>query len=60
MEPGKEVTWDWEMYHCSVSVKVKAVEQNARILMEWPAYRAPTLIEWIFKPLESTDDEYDA
>jgi uncharacterized protein YndB with AHSA1/START domain len=38
------------MYHFSVSVKVKAVEQNARILVEWPAYGAPTLIEWIFKP----------
>jgi uncharacterized protein YndB with AHSA1/START domain len=50
LEAGKEVTWDWEMYHFSVSVKVKAVEQNARILVEWPAYGAPTLIEWIFKP----------
>ncbi len=49
LEAGKEVTWDWEMYHFSVSVKVKAVEQNARILVEWPAYGAPTLIEWIFK-----------
>ena len=29
LEAGKEVTWDWEMYHFSVSVKVKAVEQRA-------------------------------
>jgi uncharacterized protein YndB with AHSA1/START domain len=50
LEAGKEVTWDWEMYHFSVSVKVKAVKQNARILVEWPGYGAPTLIEWIFRP----------
>ena len=50
METGKEVTWDWEMYHFSVSVKVKGVEQNARIVVEWPAYGALALIEWIFKP----------
>jgi len=50
LETGKEVTWNWEMYHFSVSVKVKGVEQNARILVEWPAYGALALVEWIFKP----------
>ncbi len=48
LEAGKEVTWEWEMYNFSVQVKVKAVEQNARIVVEWPAYGAPTPIEWIF------------
>ena len=28
---------------------VKAIEPNARILVEWLAYGAPTPIEWIFK-----------
>ena len=37
------------MYHFSVPVKVKIVEQNSRILVEWSAYDAPTPIEWIFK-----------
>jgi hypothetical protein len=36
------------MYNFSVPVDVKAVEPNARILVEWSAYGAPTPIEWIF------------
>ena len=36
LEAGKEVRWDWEMYEVSIQVKVKAVEKNARILIEWP------------------------
>ena len=50
METGKQVTWDWEMYDFSVQVNVKAIEQNAPILVEWSAYGAPTPIEWIFTP----------
>jgi uncharacterized protein YndB with AHSA1/START domain len=50
LEPGKQVTWDWEMYGFSVQANVKAVEPNARILVEWSAYGAPSTIEWIFKP----------
>lgn len=49
LEAGQQVTWDWEMYKFSVSVTVKVVEPNARILVEWSAYGAPTPIEWIFK-----------
>ena len=49
LEAGKQVTWDWEMYHFSLPVKVKVVEQNTRILVEWSAYGAPSTIEWIFK-----------
>src|SRR4030095_9419088 len=48
LEAGKEVRWDWEMYDFSVPVSVKAVEKNKRILVEWPAYGAPTTIEWVF------------
>jgi uncharacterized protein YndB with AHSA1/START domain len=49
LEQGKQVTWDWEMYHFSIPVDVKVVEKNARILVEWSAYGVPTPIEWIFK-----------
>ena len=49
LETGQQVHWEWERYHFSVPVKVKAVEPNARILVEWTAYGAPTPIEWIFK-----------
>ena len=50
LEPGKQVTWEWEMYNFSVPVNVKVIEPNTRILVEWSAYGAPTPIEWIFKP----------
>ncbi len=50
LEPGKQVTWDWEMYGFSVQVKVKAIEKNARILIEWPGDGAPTTVEWVFTP----------
>jgi uncharacterized protein YndB with AHSA1/START domain len=54
LEPGKQVQWDWEMYDASAQVDVKAVEQNKRILIEWPGYSGLSTVEWIFTPL--TDD----
>lgn len=52
LEPGRQVTWDWEMYGVSVQVSVKAMERNRRIHVEWPGEGgAPTTVEWIFTPL---------
>jgi uncharacterized protein YndB with AHSA1/START domain len=48
LEPGKTVTWSWEMYDMSIDVHVKAVEPERRILIEWPGYGEPTLVEWLF------------
>ena len=48
LEAGKEVQWDWEMYNFSVPVRVKEVEQNKRIVVEWDAYEEPSTIEWVF------------
>ena len=49
LDAGKQIRWDWEMYNVSVQVNVKAIEKNARILMEWSAHGAsPTSVEWIF------------
>jgi uncharacterized protein YndB with AHSA1/START domain len=50
LEAGKQVQWDWEMYNVSVPVQVKQVEQNQRILIEWPGYGSPTSVEWTFTP----------
>ena len=50
LETGKQVTWEWEMYHFSIPVDVKAVEKNSRILMEWPGQRGKTTVEWSFTP----------
>jgi uncharacterized protein YndB with AHSA1/START domain len=48
LEAGKEVTWEWEMYNFSVQVKVKTVEENKRIVVDWGAYESRTTIEWVF------------
>jgi uncharacterized protein YndB with AHSA1/START domain len=48
LEPGRQVEWCWDMYGFSVPVTVKAVEPNARILVEWPGDSGPTTIEWTF------------
>jgi uncharacterized protein YndB with AHSA1/START domain len=48
LEAGKDVRWDWEMFGFSIQVKVKAIEKNARILLEWPGDGAPTTVEWVF------------
>jgi uncharacterized protein YndB with AHSA1/START domain len=45
LEPDRTVKWEWEMYGFSVDVDVRVVEENARILVEWP-----TPIEWLFTP----------
>ena len=48
LEACKQVTWEWEMYGFSIPVKVKAVEKNSRILIEWPGQRGTATVEWIF------------
>ncbi|HEX5218650.1 MAG TPA: SRPBCC family protein [Verrucomicrobiae bacterium] len=48
LEAGKQVTWEWGMYHFSIPVDVKVVEKNARILIEWPGQNGPTTVEWLF------------
>ena len=53
LETGKQVQWEWEMYDISIPVKVKAIEPNKRILIEWPGGNGPTTVEWLFTP---TDD----
>jgi uncharacterized protein YndB with AHSA1/START domain len=50
LETGKQIKWDWEMYHFSIQVDVKAIEKNSRILIEWPGQRGPTTVEWVFTP----------
>jgi uncharacterized protein YndB with AHSA1/START domain len=56
LETGKEVRWEWEMYGVSIPVVAKAIEENRRIVVEWPGYGTSTTIEWIFttRPDNST------
>jgi len=45
LEEGKSSTWYWDMYGVSAAVDVKAIEENRRILIEWP-----NPVEWTFAP----------
>ena len=50
LEVGKRVQWDWDVYNHSAQVTPKAIEPNARIVIEWPAYSGPITVEWTFAP----------
>lgn len=50
LDQGTTVHWEWEMYNISVPVEVKVIEQDRRILVEWPGASAPTTVEWQFAP----------
>jgi len=50
LEAGTTVHWEWEMYDISVPVDVKAIEQDRRILVEWPGAGAQHTVEWLFTP----------
>ena len=50
LEAGKQVQWDWEMYGISIPVTAKIIEPNRRIVIDWPGYRSPTTVEWMFAP----------
>jgi len=50
LEAGRQILWEWEMYNVSAPVTVKAIEQNKRIVIEWPGYSSPSTVEWIFAP----------
>jgi uncharacterized protein YndB with AHSA1/START domain len=53
LEPGKHVTWTWEMYDVSVEVEVKEIEVNKRIVVDWGNYGEMTSVEWLFTPYEN-------
>jgi uncharacterized protein YndB with AHSA1/START domain len=48
LEEGKQVQWEWEMYGISITVTVKTIEPNRRIVIAWPGYSALTTVEWTF------------
>lgn len=54
LEPGKHVTWTWEMYDISSEVEVREIETNKRILIDWGDYGEMTTVEWTFTPYEDS------
>jgi uncharacterized protein YndB with AHSA1/START domain len=50
LTPGKTIRWDWEMYGVSAQVSVVEVEENKRMVIDWP-----TRVEWEFTPKGDND-----
>jgi uncharacterized protein YndB with AHSA1/START domain len=51
LEPGAKVRWDWEMYGVHADVRVREVEPNRRILMDWGDEESGyTEVAWTFEP----------
>ncbi|AWM88619.1 SRPBCC family protein [Microvirga sp. 17 mud 1-3] len=50
LEPGAEVRWTWGMYGVSTDIRVKHVEPNRRLLIDWDVETSPTEVEWTFHP----------
>ena len=48
---GRPIRWDWQMYDVSIEVTAKTIDNNRRIVIEWPGYSGPTTVEWTFAPL---------
>jgi uncharacterized protein YndB with AHSA1/START domain len=48
LETGRKVHWEWESSNTSLQVNVTSVEKDRRILIEWPAFEAPTSVELKF------------
>lgn len=46
---GAIVRWHWELLNASAEVRVKEIEENVRILIEWDEEN-PTTVEWTFWP----------
>jgi uncharacterized protein YndB with AHSA1/START domain len=48
---GRPTRWEWEMYDVSIEVTAREIDDNRRIVVEWPGYSGPTTVEWTFAPL---------
>jgi uncharacterized protein YndB with AHSA1/START domain len=48
LETGKEVQWHWDMYGFSTPVRVRSLEPNESVILEWGAPDAFTRLEWLF------------
>lgn len=46
--PDAEVTWTWEMYDVSTTVRVKEFEKNRRIVLADGEPDTATVVEWSF------------
>ena len=56
LESNKTVQWHWELINATAEVRVKAIEDKKRILIEWGNGESTT-VEWTFFP-RSADRTY--
>jgi uncharacterized protein YndB with AHSA1/START domain len=55
LETGKNVVWEWEMYGVSAEARVREVEPDRRIVIEWGGQDSGfTTVEWTFTPYGDT------
>lgn len=50
LTPGAQVRWDWAMYGAGTDVRVRAIDPDRRILIDWDIATNPTQVEWLFQP----------
>ena len=50
LEPGRTVTWRWEMYDLSIPVTATAVEPDDRVVFDWPGQDGSHRVECTFRP----------
>ena len=48
LEAGKTVQWYWNICPDPAEVRVKALEENRRILIDWGGPEEFTTVEWLF------------
>lgn len=49
LEPGATVRWEWAMYGAGTDVRVKAIEPDQSIRIEWDLNDNPTEVAWTFE-----------
>ncbi len=54
LDENEEVKWTWEMYDHTISVFVKSIIPNEKIIIEWGNYEETTRVEWTFQPLDES------
>src|SRR5262245_40179420 len=54
-EKGREIEWEWERYNVSAKVRVKEIERDRRIVIDWGhEQRGFTTVEWRFTAIDDT------
>lgn len=54
LDENDEVLWTWGMYNHSISVFIKSIIFNEKIIIEWGSSKKKTKVEWTFIPLDGS------